>query len=120
MSDASLQADCQIPLDLSDDSSVRLSSGLTGQRSEDISDSSVKVRADSDCSYASLVKRIVYLSMVLWSLAFRKLLETVTGVKLRKIHIDSRMVEKKSPDWVGYILILLHGSCINVSVTEWP
>ena len=55
--------------------------------------------------YVRAVKRLLYLSLVVWSLAFRKVLETVTGVRLKKIRIDSRMVETKGAgDWVSRVL----------------
>ena len=67
---------------------------------------------DGECSrhlaenlYVRAVKRLLYLSLVVWSLAFRKVLETVTGIRLKKIRIDSRMVETKGAgDWVSRVL----------------
>ena len=58
----------------------------------------------SDNCYVKAIKRIVYLSLVIWSAGFRKLVETVTGIKLPRIHIDHRMVEghRTNPDWVSF------------------
>ena len=58
----------------------------------------------SDNCYVKALKRIVYLSLVIWSAGFRKLVETVTGIKLPRIHIDHRMVEghRTNPEWVSF------------------
>ena len=54
------------------------------------------------------MKRIVYLSLVIWSAGFRKLVESVTGMKLPRIEIDHRMVEgqRTNPDWVSFLFFL--------------
>ena len=59
--------------------------------------------ASANC-YVKAMKRIVYLSLVIWSAGFRKLVETVTGIKLPRIQIDQRMVEghRTNPDWVSF------------------
>ena len=60
--------------------------------------------AGSDNCYVKAMKRIVYLSLVIWSAGFRKLVESVTGIKLARIQIDHRMVEghRTNPDWVSF------------------
>ena len=79
---------------------------INGQTTGLLGDS-VKVRRgdpSSDNCYVKAMKRIVYLSLVIWSAGFRKLVETVTGIKLPRIHIDHRMVEghRTNPDWVSF------------------
>ena len=89
---------------------------INGQTTGLLGDS-VKVRENvarrrgdpsSDNCYVKAMKRIVYLSLVIWSAGFRKLVETVTGIKLPRIHIDHRMVEghRTNPDWVSFYLDL--------------
>ena len=58
--------------------------------------------ASENC-YVKVLKRIVYLSLVIWSAGFRKIFETMTGIKLPKIKIDHKMVARgqaRNPDWV--------------------
>ena len=63
-------------------------------------------RQRSDNCYVKAMKRIVYLSLVIWSAGFRKLVETVTGIKLPRIQIDHRMVtdghHRTNQDWVSF------------------
>ena len=91
---------------------IKQSVEINGQTTGLLGDS-VKVResvsrrrdpSTSDNCYVKAMKRIVYLSLVIWSAGFRKLVETVTGIKLPRIHIDHRMVEghRTNPDWVSF------------------
>ena len=79
--------------------------GLTRGDSTKVRETAASRRDPSnDNLYVKAMKRIIYLSLVIWSAGFRKLVETVTGVKLPRIHIDHRMVEghRRNPDWVSF------------------
>ena len=79
--------------------------GLTRGDSAKVRETAASRRDPSnDNLYVKAMKRIIYLSLVIWSAGFRKLVETVTGVKLARIHIDHRMVEghRRNPDWVSF------------------
>ena len=70
----------------------------------------------SDNCYVKAMKRIVYLSLVIWSAGFRKLVESVTGIKLPRIQIDHRMVEGHrtiNPDWVSFYSPLQNKSVVH-------
>ena len=97
---------------LNEGATIKPDGHINGQTTGLLGDS-VKVRENiarrrgdpsSDNCYVKAMKRIVYLSLVIWSAGFRKLVETVTGIKLPRIHIDHRMVEghRTNPDWVSF------------------
>ena len=85
--------------------SVQCREGQTLGHSTKIRESVARRRdPSSENVYVKAMKRIVYLSLVIWSAGFRKLVETVTGIKLPRIQIDQRMVEghRTNPDWVSF------------------
>ena len=78
------------------------SQGDRGKTMENIT--SRRENASENC-YVKVLKRIVYLSLVIWSAGFRKIFEAVTGIKLPKIKIDHKMIARgqaRSPDWVRF------------------
>ena len=92
--------------------SINQTRGREGQINGQTLGDSAKIRESvtrrrdpsSENVYVKAMKRIVYLSLVIWSAGFRKLVETVTGIKLPRIQIDHRMVEghRTNPDWVSF------------------
>ena len=76
------------------------SQGDRGKTMENIT--SRRENASENC-YVKVLKRIIYLSLVIWSAGFRKIFETMTGIKLPRIKIDHKMIARgqaRNPDWV--------------------
>ena len=80
-----------------------VANGSQGERGKTIENITSRRENASENCYVKVLKRIVYLSLVIWSAGFRKIFETVTGIKLPKIKIDHKMIARgqtRNPDWV--------------------
>ena len=80
-----------------------VANGSQGDRGKTIENITSRRENASENCYVKVLKRIVYLSLVIWSAGFRKIFETVTGIKLPKIKIDHKMIARgqaRNPDWV--------------------
>ena len=80
-----------------------VANGSQGDRGKTMENLTSRRENTSENCYVKVLKRIVYLSLVIWSAGFRKIFEAVTGIKLPKIKIDHKMIARgqaRSPDWV--------------------
>ena len=80
-----------------------VANGSQGDRGKTMENLTSRRENASENCYVKVLKRIVYLSLVIWSAGFRKIFEAVTGIKLPKIKIDHKMIARgqaRSPDWV--------------------